>query len=192
MPSSLETEVDLARKEFFAVLGEAISTWYWVELRLFYMLSKLVGFADYYAAGSAFASVVNFRARLTMVDAAFQTKIEEENLQNEWKRLHKRLRKHARKRNEIAHLSVTTFPQIQDPEKMVFLSHNLVDATKDLNPVYLKKDVARMIGEFRTLMHDFQDFVDRLPEPMRHSEYIPPARRGLYSGHPRNQNPKKR
>ncbi len=71
VPDNVET----ARKEFFAALGEAIASWYWVELRLFYMISRLLGFKDIKAAGAAFSAVINFNARLSMVDAAFQTKI---------------------------------------------------------------------------------------------------------------------
>lgn len=156
--------VETARKEFFAALGEAIAEWYWVELRLFYMISRLLGFKDIKAAGAAFSAVVNFNARLQMVESAFQTAIQDEELRAEWRRLHRRLKKHARKRNGIAHLTVITFPQIEDPDMMVYLSHSFVDGSKNpIEPVYLLKDLRQMTKDFHQLMHDFQSFVDRLP-----------------------------
>ena len=156
--------VETARQEFFAALGEAIASWYWVELRLFYMISRLLGFKNIKAAGAAFSAVINFNARLTMVDSAFQTTIRNEDLHAEWRRLHRRLKKHVRKRNDIAHLTVTTFPQMEDPDKMVYLSHSFVDGSKNpLEPVYLLKDLRQMTKDFHQLMLDFQSFVDRLP-----------------------------
>ncbi len=156
--------VETARKEFFAALGEAISSWYWVELRLFYMISRLLGFKDIKAAGAAFSAVINFNARLSMVDAAFQTKTQDEGLHADWNRLQKRLKKHARKRNNVAHLTVITFPQIADPDEMVYSTHSLIDGTKSpIEPVYLLKDVRQMTKDFHQLMLDFQKFIDQLP-----------------------------
>ena len=115
-------------------------------------------------AGAAFSAVINFNARLSMVDAAFQTKIQDEGLHADWNRLQKRLKKHARKRNNVAHLTVVTFPQIADPDKMVYSAHSFIDGTKNpIEPVYLLKDVRQMTKDFHQLMLDFQAFIGRLP-----------------------------
>ncbi|MCH7799812.1 MAG: hypothetical protein IID28_15430 [Planctomycetes bacterium] len=57
-----------------------------------------------------------------------------------------------------------TFPQIADPDKMVYSAHSIIDGTKNpLEPVYLLKDVRQMTKDFHQLMRDFQAFIGRLP-----------------------------
>lgn len=57
-------------REFYENLGHAVSAWAHVEEGLFTVFWRLLGGADFNVLSAAFHSVVSFKARVDMVDAA--------------------------------------------------------------------------------------------------------------------------
>jgi len=90
------------RKIYFAV-GVAITNWQHVEMALTQLFTILLNSKPSGAASAVFSSVLSFRTKLMMVDAAAYVVLRHSPLFTEWDSLQKRLDKKSRKRNEIAH-----------------------------------------------------------------------------------------
>lgn len=129
-----ERKADLETAQMFALVGRAISQWSMVELSLCNIFTVCVtscpsrtaapdgGFVslmDSNVPTAVFYSVENFRGKLGLVDAALTARVYEngqwaQTIRSDWATLREKVRKLSRKRNELAHWTVT--PATPDDE----------------------------------------------------------------------------
>jgi hypothetical protein len=93
---------------FFFAVGFAITRWQNVEMAMTQLFKLLLDAKDG-AASAAFAAVLDFRTKVSMVDAAAYVVLKDEPLFEEWRSIRNKLIKKkglADKRNQIAHFMV--------------------------------------------------------------------------------------
>ena len=91
---------------FFEQLGRAIGKWQLVEMQLFRVYARLARCESAEVASAAFHSIIGFRVRLEMTDAAAQTALTGERLSS-WDSLRNRTNRQSKRRNLLAHFVVT-------------------------------------------------------------------------------------
>lgn len=78
------------RLQFYAAIGEAITTWAEIEGNLFDLYARLLKSNHYQALSAAYHSVINFNSRLKMVDAAATYTLTRKRDIKEWSALLKK------------------------------------------------------------------------------------------------------
>lgn len=97
------------RTEFLSELAIAILKWQQIEAELFFIFTSLVQ-GRLPAMSAVFHSVVNFNARLEMIDEAAAVMLNADPLKPQWDAIFKRLKKRAAHRNKLVHFTVMGRP----------------------------------------------------------------------------------
>jgi hypothetical protein len=155
---------------FFENLGRALGKWQLVEMQLFRVYARLIRCENAEVASAAFHSIVNFRTRLGMTDAAARVALADSPLLGRWNALRNRASKRSRRRNLLAHFVVVygldTAPTSTDffgP----FLEPSIFDVEERKIVPKLRLDVKNIKAEsllFTRLENDLRFFADSLPE----------------------------
>jgi hypothetical protein len=95
-------------RHFFELLGRAVARWQLVEMQLFRIHARLVRSENSEVASAAFHSIINFRQRLGMMDAAARIFLATSPMLAKWTALKKRAKKAAVRQNTLTH-SVVVF-----------------------------------------------------------------------------------
>jgi hypothetical protein len=94
-------------KDLMATVGFSLHAWAQVETVLGILFLEVSGIRHPYQAGAIFDSIVDFRSRLAMLDAAMEHSNASELELEIWTRLSARLRKLYKRRHEIAHFGIS-------------------------------------------------------------------------------------
>jgi hypothetical protein len=87
-------------------IGKALSTWSMVEMGLAKVFSNISTICDSHRAYALFDSIINFDARLAVVDRLMTLEQVDEVEAEMWKRMSVRLGKFYSKRHELAHFTL--------------------------------------------------------------------------------------
>lgn len=150
--------------EFYATLGAAIGQWVHVERALFFVFTSALTEVATSKYAPAFFAVINFNAKLKMVDATIAAEFYGENeILAKWANLLNRLGKRARIRNALAHNQVH---YVKKDGKTVF---SLVTPYYDPNPTYAGNqsslslaDIKAAAAKFRECEIELDDFANVL------------------------------
>lgn len=109
-------------QDLMASVGEAINAWSGVEWALDGLFGSISG-TDGLRSSIIMASIIALEARLQVIDNLLaQFKIRDE-LRTFWNRSYNRIKKQARKRNELAHFTVVNRFEQGDPTGPVLLPY---------------------------------------------------------------------
>lgn len=100
---NLASEQDMDR-----AIGHALNSWNRVEDSLGDIFCAAFGGINNLAARGAYMAVINFNARLRMVDAAMAASKLPDDLMKRWSSIHNRADRKAEKRNKLTHFSRIT------------------------------------------------------------------------------------
>jgi hypothetical protein len=171
--------------EFYGTLGHAIVTWANVERALYFVYLRTVGSPISLVPNAAFFSIINFNAKLSMVDNAMAVRYYHyPDVLNRWSNIKNRLGKRAKKRNNLAHWQLLVV--VKDNGDMV---HTLTPQIFDPNPSsgaadrpsYTVADVHSMDLKFRECARELEQLADDLHATPR------PEFRTPEDGHPNPQ-----
>jgi hypothetical protein len=91
---------------FYEALGRAISQWATVEDEIYHTFRVIIEPGDWVAFAASYHAVVSMVTRLDMIEAALQTSRKHNARLEEWKKLHKKIRRYAGWRARCAHWTV--------------------------------------------------------------------------------------
>jgi len=149
---------------FYAVLGEAITSWQCVEASLFDIFAALVNAtAPRSPLSASFYQVPSFRGRLDMTNAAAVLALGDSKLRAEWNALYGMAIDRSKRRNALAHSVVFHEPAVRNPVRRLYLHPPLSDHLRATVPKRQSdKITVKEIGEMRTgfvalyrSLHDF-------------------------------------
>ena len=153
---------------FFEALGRAIGNWQLVEMELFRVYERLVRCENSGVASAAFHSIIGFRIRLDITDAAAEVALQEPLL-SAWRTLSARTVRQSKRRNSLAHFVVVY--GVNPPAMAAygpFLRPSIFDVTRKPRagdqPIDIQR-IRRMGQAFDLLARSIQAFVTSLPEP---------------------------
>lgn len=97
-----------AADEFYAILGRAVTAWQWAEMGLFMVFDRAIGSnTSGKVVSAAFFSIVNFKARLDMTNAAMLALLEDhEVMLRDWIKLYEKIGAKSTIRNKLTHYDV--------------------------------------------------------------------------------------
>jgi hypothetical protein len=104
-PVVIKAEIDISTPEaveFFRWLGICISTWAFVDRRLYQIFHHAMGF-DQRKSALVYYSIRQFSGRLRMTDRALKMFLPKEEFEAEWRPLHNEGRDLSNTRNVLAH-----------------------------------------------------------------------------------------
>ncbi|MFI5020609.1 MAG: hypothetical protein ACHQRJ_03005 [Alphaproteobacteria bacterium] len=166
---------DEEKQRFYHALGLAISRWQIVEISLGHIFRFLLtgaagsGNATMSAAArAAYYAVLNFNAKLTMTNLAFQMhsgKMTQEQ-RDEWKSLYNRATRKAKERNELVHFVVAEFSPPRQGCRILLIP-NFVDPaaplkTKGKDITYNYEQISQKGASFDALGKDLNQFLASL------------------------------
>jgi len=156
-------------QEFFSAYGQALARWADVELNIFLIYLTTLGLsssnatkqheAQLLAAAAAYHEVANWRSRSAMVDAALKLRNLPEPLSQRWKTLSSRSSKKAKRRNNLAHWSVSN-EMDKTGTPVFYLTEKLLlkpDAPSGESRLY-RADLLRLRDEFKAFSLDLFRF----------------------------------
>ena len=155
---------------FYATLGHAITTWAEVERGLYFVYLAAIGNPMSMTAGAAFFSIINFNAKLAMVDNVMGVRYYHyPDVLERWTTIKNSLNRRSKKRNLLAHWQLLIFsqngkmthklvPQIFDP--------NTVRDGKD-RPELTVEDIEAIDMKFRECAYDLDRLTKSLQEEPR-------------------------
>jgi hypothetical protein len=153
---------------FFEHLGRAIGNWQLVEMQLFRVYARLLRCENVEVASAAFHSIIGFRVRLEMTNAAAQVALTG-TLLDRWTSFYNRTARQSKRRNDLAHFVVIyRLGRPTIPEHGPFLEPSIFDVTRKPNPAHKPIDAARVraMGDaFYRLSEDLILFANSLPGP---------------------------
>ena len=159
-------ENDLHAK-FFEAYGRAVLSWQYVEHEMFLLFSALIRAPDPATASGAYHAVVNFRTRLSMINAAAQAALKalHPGLWDDWIGAKAILSAYSGKRNDLAHM--TLLGVTKNDEISLRLGPGIFIDTGGDPKSYALEDIEDVSREFI----DFAKFLDELGQ--RISEALP-------------------
>ncbi len=101
----LKGKLLISDNEFYEALGRLIVSWQQVEIALADLFATLMQ-SDEFLSVKAHYSVMNFNTRLDMTDRVAELALHESDLKDDWGELHKRLKRYAKKRNNMVHADI--------------------------------------------------------------------------------------
>lgn len=152
-----------------ATVAEALGVWSWIEYRMCHIVYRATAAGSFTASCAAFYSLVNFRTKLDVTTAVVNARNDIPELSDEWSKLVTKLSRANKERVPLAHPTFTSWPQAKAGDRW-FVSKPMLDPTtwaseggEGQSLTYNNvKDRAR---RFDALMHECQEFLERLPIP---------------------------
>lgn len=157
--------------EFYATLGLAITSWAHVERALFFVYFRAVGSPASQVPSAAFFSIINFNAKLSMVDSVMTWRYDSyPEVLERWVNISNKLRKRARRRNELAHWQLLIdstegnhahrlTPQLFDPNPFKGGKERQFHTVTDIEAMTKK------FNECRQELDDLADDLEATPRP---------------------------
>ena len=154
--------------EFLLAYAHAILSWQHVEKTLFQIFALVIRSTQYNALSASFHSIINTNARLDVVDAALRSVFNDGSDEiKEWTPLRKRIRKHAGRRNAMAHGMLTMhtdsspFPASVPPDT-TYLRRSFQDALASTDEEFDLKKIKESQELFTMLTMDLIEFTNKL------------------------------
>jgi hypothetical protein len=146
----------------FQRLAEAVGGWQLVEMQLFRIYAWLARCENAAVSSAAFRSIINFRARLTMVDAAAAVALADDTLKARWEDLHKRIKGLSKRRNVLVHFVVVYGFNKPASESGPYLQPNIYDIRAQPHRLDHSK-IAALAVSFEAPSRETAEFVNSLP-----------------------------
>ena len=149
---------------FMGALAGAITQWQIVELELYRVFSLLIRCEKPEVGSAVFHSFANFDMRLGMTHAAALIELKGCPLFGRWVDLHNRMRKRARRRDELAHFMLRHCVH-KSGELFFALEPSIFDATGDVVrkiPRYSLRFIEAIERSFGGLSEDVHSFTETL------------------------------
>lgn len=157
--------------EFYATLGHAITTWAHVEQALYTVYFNAVGSPDSLAPSAAFFSIINFTAKLKMVDSVMIFRYQSyPDVLERWRDVRNKLERRANRRNILAHwqliinaadgsMSHRLTPHLFDPNPFKRGKDRPYLSVQDIHEIDLK------FRECRRELSELADYLEQTPRP---------------------------
>lgn len=168
--SESKLDPDLLLAHSLALVG-----WQFVETNIFFIFAYLIRSQHGGAMSAAYHSVINLNTRLEMIDSAAHIILEGNPLLDEWNRLLKKIKKRARRRNDLAHFGISMLSdKTKTPGKNVLVS-SIFDPRESKVREYDIKQINEIYHSFILLKDDLDAFLQKL------SKVVPPPSLGKSS-----------
>lgn len=151
--------------EFYATLGHAITQWASVERALFLLYWHTMGEPTSAAPVAAYFSVINFSAKLSMVDNAMIARYRNHpDILKTWAPIKNWVGKRAKDRNELAHNQLVIDARVEGAMShcLVPLMFNPNPALRGKNPKLTTEQIADLAIKFNQAARRLDDFWERL------------------------------
>lgn len=160
---------ELDSEKFHAAIGRVVANWSKVETYLYRFFLLGLGSPHRRPISAAYHTVVNFQARLQMVDNALKFRIKSKKLSTQWATLHTRIRRKEKHRNTVAH-SFPVYDMRRVPGQIYHLRDSPYNENKSpsgkVSPlpskVLLTSDIVEIYKETNALIADLEVFAKRL------------------------------
>ena len=153
---------------FQAALGSAVAAWQLVEMMLQFTFQAVIESPHRSAVSAVYHSVVNFRARLEMIDAAMEKKHGGTDILNEWKAISGTVSKQSRRRNNLAHSIIYFEPEAKEGLR-IFMAQSITvpkmlgDIKKVKTGAIYYKDMLEITQSFETTRSSLMVFSMTMP-----------------------------
>ena len=156
--------------EFYATLGHAITTWAHVEQSLFMVYFRAIGSPYSHSPSAAFFSIINFNAKLTMVDSVMTFRYQSyPDVLERWANIRNKLGKRAKRRNELAHWQLLI--DATDGSYTHRLTPHLFDPNPfkggKERPFHTVSDIYEVDLKFRQSMKELDELAEDLEKTQR-------------------------
>lgn len=153
-----QSTFDEQRRDLYAAIGEALSTWYTVEgtamTKIFIMLMQS---GNDTTAASVFNAAINLSTKRDMITAAIESSHASNELVAKWAKLDARIRKSGLKRNKLAHWRLGQYSDERGSRPA--LGPNFWDVQASGSQWHLEiHDVKNYITSFTKLARDIRQF----------------------------------
>ena len=157
--------------EFLCAFATTILVWQYVENEIFMIFNTLLAPAEPEAVSAAFYAVINFQARLSMVNEAFLVRVQENTLRERWEKLHEAIGRKETIRNKLAHLSETIVYSGGKPTLKLMPTTLRISSRK-----HVEHDVKHLLDfadQFRGLSNDLLDFQKDIAQHLGRRPMLP-------------------
>ena len=157
-------------REFYELLGRAISKWAIVEELVFHTFSRIIEPGDDVASAAAYHCVFGMPTRLNMITAALGVSEKHKTHLPAWKKLCTKLRKQSGRRAKLAHWIALHDPaRTNDAGVTIYLQPPRYDFGKirgdGTTEIITAKQLVEWAAAFDRLCSEVDDFWEQLAEP---------------------------
>lgn len=115
-------------KEFFELIGRAISQWSSFEITIWHIYARLTLPGDVIPASAAFHAIMNANTRLDMISAALRANHTDKVHSPAWEKLRKKIRVQSTRRAKLAHWTVhQIYTGPDDADVTIYLHPPILD-----------------------------------------------------------------
>ena len=167
-PESLPQPTSEELGNFQASLGNAVATWQLIELILQFVFQAAIKSPHEGVVAAVYYKVVNFRARLDMIDAAIKQKHEKTQTLEQWEAISATISSRSKRRNAIAH-SIMYFEPGAKAGKRIFMGPSVTNPSmlKDIKTVkrgaIYRDDLEEMVRLFNEARGQLTEFTTKMP-----------------------------
>lgn len=144
-------------KEFLDAFARAILSWGRVEAQLFLLFKAIVApDSDGRVISAAYHSVLSLNTRLEMITAAAEITFNGHDFLKTWKTLRESINKNSKKRNDLAHLTVTA--NTSGEKIKLVLTPSIFDTREGKYREWDTNEIAAFQSSFERLADGIDDF----------------------------------
>ena len=144
------------RRPFLEAYGQAMLSWQTVELCLLQLFLAVIRAPNMQVASAVYHAVPSANTRLEMITEGIKVALPEAT--QEWKKLRKKIEKHAVKRNALAHYTVIERFRQDGSFVNMYLSRSIFDTCdKQREEIKLQEldEYKRLFGQLAKMIEEF-------------------------------------